>query len=165
MLLASFQRMESKIQLLGHPVHQMSVGLPIGAAFAVTSDGLETLSGRRELGVAARLALNFGLLAAMVAAPFGVVDWLAIESGTRAKRIGLWHAVGNAGALGVFLAARLLRGSSDPRCGGSSKVMAVGGPGLLGVTAWLGGELVSRHGVGMHDVMGLNAPSSLTGRK
>jgi hypothetical protein len=32
---------------------------------------------------------------------------------------------------------------------------------LGGVTAWLGGELINRHGVGVSDAMGLQQPSSL----
>jgi uncharacterized membrane protein len=163
MNLAERQPMESKVQFLGHPVHQLAVAAPIGAlAFAVTSDTLESLSGRRKFGDAARLALNFGLITAAVAAPFGLVDWLAIESGTRAKRVGLWHALGNVGALGLFLGARVLRSSSNPRCVTSSKVLAAAGLGAVGVTAWLGGELVTRHGIGVHDVHGVNAPSSLS---
>lgn len=151
--------MESKVQVLGHPVHQVAVALPIGAlTFAVTSDALERVSGRDEFAIAAKLALDFGLISAVVAAPFGAVDWFAIEPGTRAKRVGLWHAVGNLGVLAIFLAARLLR--RDGKSNGSGKLLAVAGLGLVAVTSWLGGELVNRHGVGVHDVMGLNAPSS-----
>lgn len=152
--------MESKVQVLGHPVHQVAVALPIGAlTFAVTSDALEHISGREEFAVAAKLALDFGLISAVVAAPFGAVDWFAIEPGTRAKRVGLWHAAGNVGVLAIFLASRLLRRSATSSVPG--KLIAIAGLGLVAVTSWLGGELVNRHGVGVHDVMGLNAPSSL----
>jgi uncharacterized membrane protein len=152
--------MESRIQFLGHPVHQLSVGLPIGAlAFAVVSDVLAQVSGKEEYARATRLALDFGLAGALVAAPFGAVDFLAIPCGTRAKRVGFWHAVGNVGALGLFLGARLLHGRSKPRA--AATAFALTGFAAIGVTAWLGGELVNRHGIGVKDVMGLNAPSSL----
>lgn len=155
--------MESKIKLLGHPVHQTMVALPIGAlALTVASDGLEWVSGDHRYGIAARVALDFGLLTAAAVAPFGLVDWVAIQPGTRAKRVGLWHAVGNIGALGLFLAARCLRNSSDAGHVTASKALAAGGLGVWGVTAWLGGELVNRHGIGIHGVVGPDAPSSLS---
>jgi hypothetical protein len=31
--------------------------------------------------------------------------------------------------------------------------------------AWLGGELINRHGIGFHDLMGEDAPSSLSRRR
>jgi hypothetical protein len=34
------------------------------------------------------------ILAGLVAAPFGFVDWLATPNGTRAKRIGALHGIG-----------------------------------------------------------------------
>jgi uncharacterized membrane protein len=44
----------------------------------------------------------------------------------------------------------------------AGKLLAVAGLGLVTITGWLGGELINRHGIGVHDVMGLNAPSSWT---
>jgi uncharacterized membrane protein len=158
--------MESQIKLFGHPVHQTMVALPIGAlAVAVASDGLEWASGDRKYRAAARIALDLGLLTAAVAAPFGWVDWRAIQPGTRAKRVGLWHALGNVGVLGLFFAARMLRNSADASHLTCSKAVAAGGLGALGVTAWLGGELVNRHGIGIHGVVGPDAPSSLAQRE
>lgn len=153
--------MESRAQFLGHPVHQILVELPVGAfVFAVTCDALHSVTRQRRFVPAARLALDFGLLTATVAAPFGLVDWLAIPAGTRAKRVGLAHALGNLVALGIFASARALRGNR--RSASSSKWLAATGLGVAGVTAWLGGELINRHGVGVHDLVGVDAPSSLS---
>jgi uncharacterized membrane protein len=41
-------------------------------------------------------------------------------------------------------------------------VLALCGASLALVTGWLGGELVDRLGVGVHETHDLNAPSSLT---
>lgn len=153
--------MESRAQFLGHPVHQILVELPIGAfVFAVTCDTLGTVTRKRAFVPAARLALDFGLVTAAVAAPFGLVDWLAIRSGTRAKRVGLVHALGNLVVLGLFASARALRGHGRPV--GPAKWLAATGLSVAGVTAWLGGELINRHGIGVHDVIGEDAPSSLS---
>ncbi|MDQ2643526.1 MAG: DUF2231 domain-containing protein [Myxococcota bacterium] len=155
--------MESRAQFLGHPVHQILVELPVGAfVFAVTCDTLHTVTRQRAFVPAARLALDFGLITATAAAPFGLVDWLAIRPGTRAKRVGLVHALGNLVMLGLFTSARALRGNR--RAAGSAKWLAATGLGVAGVTAWLGGELINRHGVGVHDLVGEDAPSSLSRR-
>lgn len=152
--------MESRAKLLGHPVHQMLVTFPIGAfALAVTSDVLHGWTGKRKYAGVANVALDFGLASAVIAAPFGTVDWFAIEKGTRAKRVGLWHAVGNVAMLGLFTASRWLR--SRDTANPTAKYLAGAAFAVGGVTAWLGGELVDRHGVGVSEGAGLNASSSL----
>jgi hypothetical protein len=47
----------------------------------------------------------WGLLAAF----FGLLDWLGIPNGTRAKSIGLWHGVGNVAVVLLFGASWFLR--------------------------------------------------------
>jgi uncharacterized membrane protein len=42
-------------------------------------------------------------------------------------------------------------------------VLSFVGFALAGLTGWLGGELVDRHGVGVDDGANLDAPSSLSG--
>lgn len=128
--------------------------------FAVTCDALGSYTGKRSFVPAARLALDFGLVTAAVAAPFGLIDWLAIRPGTRAKRVGLAHALGNVVALGCFATARALRGNRRPV--GPARWLALAGFGVSGVTAWLGGELINRHGIGVHDLIGEDVPSSLS---
>jgi uncharacterized membrane protein len=140
----------------------MLITFPIGGfGFSVVADALHTFSGRREHADAARHALDFGLASAALAVPFGLVDWLAIDKGTRAKRVGLWHALGNVAMLGLFATSRLLRSRGTAPM--SAKLLAGGGLTLSGVTAWLGGELVVRHGIGVHDRIGQDEPSSLGG--
>ena len=36
-----------------------------------------------------------GIIGGLLAAIFGLADWVAIPAGTRAQRIGLWHGAGN----------------------------------------------------------------------
>jgi uncharacterized membrane protein len=151
--------MESRAKFAGHPIHQMLVAFPIGAfGMAVSSDVLR--GGRRSsmYEYTAARAIDFGLVSAALAAPFGLVDWLSIPAGTRAKRVGLWHALGNVALLGLFGGSRWLRARRDRR----APWLASAGMLLGGVTAWLGGELINRHGVGIADSMGLQAPSSLS---
>lgn len=151
--------MESKAKFAGHPIHQMMVTFPIGAfGLAVTSDVLRGGRHSRTHEATATTAINFGLISAALAVPFGLVDWLAIPRGTRAKRVGLWHALGNATLLGLFVGSRLLRARGDLR-----RAQWLSGAGMMlgGLTAWLGGELVNRHGIGVHDQLGFDAPKAL----
>jgi len=152
--------MESRTKVLGHPIHQILVTFPIGAfGLSVTSDALHTCLAKDEFEQTATRALDFALITAAAAIPFGVVDWLAIPRGTRARRVGRWHAIGNAALVGLLATSRILR----TREGRLSAAKWVSGASfmLAGVTAWLGGELVGRHGIGVSDRHGLDAPSSL----
>jgi uncharacterized membrane protein len=151
--------MESHAKFAGHPIHQMLVAFPIGAfGMAVSSDVLRAGRRQPQYEYTAARAIDFGLISAAIAAPFGLVDWFAIPPGTRAKRVGLWHALGNAALLGLFASSRWLRGRRDLK-----RAEWVAGAGMLlgGMTAWLGGELINRHGVGVSEALGLDASSSL----
>lgn len=115
----------------------------------------------------ARLALYLigaGVVGGVVAAVFGLIDWLGIPGRTRAKAIGAWHGGGNLVLLLLFAASWLLRvtASSGPAAGPT--VLALVGVGVALVTGWLGGELVVRLGVGIDPGAHLDAPSSLSSR-
>lgn len=153
--------MESRAKVLGHPAHQMLVVFPLGTlGVAPIFDGLAWLSRDPSWSDAARKMIGAGLIAGAVAAPFGLVDWLAVPEGTRARAIGRWHGLGNLAVMGLYGTSLLLR-----RRGRRPGLLAVGastlGFCLAGVTAWLGGELVDRLGVGVEPDAGLDAPSSL----
>jgi uncharacterized membrane protein len=102
-----------------------------------------------------------GIVGGLVAAVFGLVDWLAIPSGTRAKRIGALHGLGNVVVVGLFGVSWLLRYDNPIYLGAAPLVLSALGVGLALVTGWLGGELVDRLSVGVYDDANLNAPSSL----
>jgi len=88
--------MESKVKALGHPVHPMLIVFPLGLlATAVIFDILELITGNGDFSIAAAYAIAAGVIGGLVAAVFGLLDWLAIPTGTRARRLGLWHGGGN----------------------------------------------------------------------
>lgn len=150
-------RMDSHAKFLGHPIHQMLVPLPIGAfAFSVVMDVVHSRTGRREHARAAVGALDFGLLSATLAVPFGLVDWLAIATPSRAKRVGKLHAWGNVAMLGIFATSRIWRTRGEPTH--YAKWLSGSAFLLSGVTAWLGGELVDRHGIGVREPPARNSP-------
>jgi uncharacterized membrane protein len=103
-----------------------------------------------------------GVIGGLLTAVPGLIDWLAIPRGTRARSIGLWHLVGNVVAVVLFVVSWLIRTGAPGAI--AAIVLSVLGVVLLGVGGWLGGELVERLGVGVDEGAHLNSPSALSGR-
>src|SRR6266540_1961731 len=90
--------MESRLKLLGHPIHPMLVMFPLGLfVTAVIFDFADLVGGPAVLGEVGYWNIVAGLIGGVLAALVGLVDYLAIPAGTRAKRVGLAHAAINAG--------------------------------------------------------------------
>ncbi len=103
-----------------------------------------------------------GIIGGAIAAPFGWIDWFAIPTGTRAKSVGLTHGIGNVVVLILFIASWWLRHNAPDRPETLASILSFAGAGLALLTAWMGGELVERLGVGVDDGAHLDAPSSLS---
>ncbi len=155
--------MESRAKLMGHPVHPMLIVFPLGLlATAAVFDILYLITDRSGFPIAAGYAIAAGVLGGLLAAVFGLVDWLAIPAGTRARRIGALHGIGNVAVVALFAVSWLLRAQADNwHPSALALVFSFTGVALAGVTGWLGGELVDRLGVGVDKDADLNAPSSL----
>lgn len=154
--------MESKARLLGHPIHQMLVVFPLGLlGTSVAFDILYRVLGNDVMAVVAHYLIAAGLIAGVIAAPFGTIDWAAIPQGTRAKSIGAMHAIGNVVVLALFASSWWVRRDAPQAPEILAHVLSFGGAFLSLATAWLGGELVDRLGVGVADDAHLDAPSSL----
>ncbi|MFI6267868.1 DUF2231 domain-containing protein [Micromonospora zamorensis] len=155
--------MESRLKVLGHPVHPMLVMFPVALlATAVLFDVVDTVGGPDLLGEVAYWNITVGLIGGLLAAVAGSFDLLAIPTGTRAKRVGLLHAGANLAVILLFAAIWVVRLNADSRAaGGALLVVEVVALAILGISAWLGGELVDRLGVGVDRDAGLDAPSSL----
>jgi uncharacterized membrane protein len=157
--------MESKAKVAGHPLHQMLIAFPVGLlGTAAIFDGIQAATGDERWAEASDYMIGAGVVSGVAAAVPGLIDFLAIPDGTRAKKIGLVHAVGNAAVLGMFAASWAMRREYPGNPSGAAKALSFGGMALSVVTGWLGGELVDRLGVGVYDGANLNAPSSLSGR-
>jgi uncharacterized membrane protein len=155
--------MESKVKFAGHPVHPMLIVFPLGLlATAVVFDIIYLVSNNSQWTLVAYYMIGAGIIGGLAAAVFGWLDWIAIPRGTRARRLGLWHGSGNVVVVGLFILSWLLR-RNHPEVPPTGAIVA----GLVGVvialvTAWLGGELVDRLGVGVDDGAHLDSPSSLS---
>src|SRR5947199_7316394 len=110
--------MNSKVTILGHPVHPMLVAYPI--AFYTAAFGgylIFHFNGDRfwfDDGIAATIA---GVIAAAIAAIPGVIDWLVgIPRNSPAKRHGLIHMILNTAAVPFMIVNSAIHTShwSDP---------------------------------------------------
>ncbi len=155
--------MESRAKFLGHAIHPILVTFPLGLlATGVIFDAIYLIWGNETFATVAYWMIASGIIGGLIAAPFGTIDWLAIPSGTRAKRIGLMHGGANILALLIFIASWWLRSDAPQRPETLASVLSFAGAGLAALGGWLGGELVERLGVGVDDGANLNAPNSLT---
>ena len=164
--------MESRAKALGHPIHQMLIPFPFGLlSTAVIFDIVYLLvsdaTTKNTLSVVSFWMIAAGIVGGLLAAPFGLIDYLAIPQGTRAKSVGLLHGVGNLFVLILFAVSLWLRYSApaivlthEPTM--VALVLSFAAFVLAGATGWLGGELVDRLGVGVDDGANLDAPNSLT---
>jgi uncharacterized membrane protein len=104
-----------------------------------------------------------GIIGGLLAAVFGLVDWIAIPRNTRAKTVGLLHGGTNVIVVLLFIASWWMRsGTEMPDT--PALVLSFVAVVLALVGGWLGGELVDRLGVGVDNGAHLNAPNSLSGR-
>ena len=155
--------MESRVRALGHPVHPMLIVFPLGLLVtAVVFDLLHLVSDNEVFGQVGYWNIAAGIIGALLAAATGVADWTKIPADTRAKRVGLMHGAANTVVLLLFVLVWILRSDNPAHTvsGGlfAVEVVAIA---ISGVAAWLGGELVDRLGIGVHDDAHPDAPSSL----
>lgn len=154
--------MEAKAKLLGHPIHQMLIVFPLGLlATSFFFDIAWLVSKRNELAVVAHWMIFAGVISALIAAVFGLIDFLGIPSGTRAKKVGALHGIGNVVVVALFATSWFVRRDNPGVPATSGIFLSALGVGLALFTGWLGGELVDRHAIGVHDDADLNARNSL----
>jgi uncharacterized membrane protein len=156
--------MESHAKAAGHAIHPMLVVFPLGLlTTAVVFDVLYLVTDRAGFAVAAGYAIAAGVVGGVLAALFGMIDYAAIPPGTRAKRVGRVHGIGNMIVLALFAVSFVLRvGANGWHPTGWALLFSFVGVVLAGVTSWLGGELVGRLGIGVDRDADVNAPSSLS---
>jgi uncharacterized membrane protein len=155
--------MESRAKFFGHAIHKQLIVFPLGLlATAVIFDVISRLTANSKWTEVAFYMIGAGILSGLLAAVFGLVDWLGIPSGTRAKRVGAVHGLGNVLVVLFFLASFFLRWPDPLNAPDLAYACAYAGFFLALITGWLGGELVDRLGIGVDDGAHPDAPSSLT---
>jgi nitrite reductase/ring-hydroxylating ferredoxin subunit/uncharacterized membrane protein len=130
---------------LGHPFHPVMTDIPIGAwTAAVTLDTLESSTRDRRFAKGADAAVAVGVAGAVGAAVSGLTDWQHLRGESR--RTGILHALLNTIGLGLFLGSLGARASRNRSLG---RGLALTGYGIMGISAFLGGDLVYRQRIGV----------------
>lgn len=154
--------MEAKAKLFGHAIHPILIVFPLGLlSTSIVFDILYLATDRSTWSTVSYWMIAAGLIGGAVAALFGLIDFLSIPSGTRAKSVGLTHGLVNLGAIAVFGVSFFVR-MKTAEAGWFALILSLAGFLLAMLGGWLGGELVERLGVGVHDNANLDAPSSLS---
>ncbi len=146
--------MKSRLQIAGHPIHAMVVGLPIGlyTAALLCDFGYLVVSDPFWFRMAF-WAILFGLFFHLMAAVTGMPDYLAVvKTKTDARRVAHSHLVFGVSLLIIQilnLAGR--NGGSLPVDGSIAMPLVVNliAVSVLGLQGWFGVELVYRHKVGI----------------
>jgi uncharacterized membrane protein len=137
----------------GHPFHPILVTIPIGAwvcslvfdiATRVNGDGSASLTD------ASYWLIGIGILGALLAAVFGLMDLVRIPRRTRALRYGLAHMTLNLTVVGLYVGNFIWRHDSyyeDSKVATGQLVLSAVAIGLLLISGWIGGMLAYRFGV------------------
>ena len=148
--------MKSRLQIAGHPVHVMTVGLPIGLYTAAFLADVAYIFTKDPFWF--RMAfwcIAFGMLGNLVAIITGLPDFLALKKEVPpAWNAATTHLVVGLGLLVLFGIDFALHNWGEPLPGGDSilpLLLSLGGASLLGLQGWYGGELVFRHKVGVEE--------------
>jgi uncharacterized membrane protein len=137
----------------GHPFHPILVTIPIGAWVSSLVFDIATQvnsGGSKSLVEASYWLIGIGVLGALLAALFGLMDLIRIPRGTRALRFGLAHMVLNLTVVGLFVGNFFWRHGSyyeSTKVSGGQLVLSAIAIGLLLISGWIGGMLAYRFGV------------------
>ena len=139
----------------GHPFHPILVTVPIGAWIASLVFDIASRISDDDAEMFAEGAywlIAIGILGALAAAIFGLMDLLTIPRGTAAFTTGLTHMGLNLAVVVIFVVNFFIRKSdgyeSVKPLHLTLTIIAIL---LLGASGWLGGKLAYRYGVRVAD--------------
>jgi uncharacterized membrane protein len=145
--------MKASANIGGHPIHPALVPIPIGLwVFALVADVMFIWRGNPAWEYVAFYCIAGGILGAAIAALFGLIDLFGVKN-SGAFRVGLLHAGLNVTTLLIFILNFYFRTSGGKQVvglnSGVTLLLSVIGVLILGMSGWLGGELVFRYGLGV----------------
>ncbi|HXH51909.1 MAG TPA: DUF2231 domain-containing protein [Sphingomicrobium sp.] len=136
----------------GHPIHPMLIPFPIALLVgAFGSDLLYLAYGDPGFADASKWLLGFGIATALLAAVFGLIDFMGDD---RIRRLNhaLQHMIANVAAVVVAIVNLAVRLGSSPEIVESLGVFLSGATVLILIfSGWRGGDLVYHHRVGVHE--------------
>lgn len=139
----------------GHPFHPILVTVPIGAWVAsIVFDLLSLIADDPAAFTQGSLWLiGLGIVGALVAAIWGILDLLTIPTGTAARATGIRHMTLNLVVVALYAINFLLRrgDARDAAVETLPLVLSLFALALLGASGWLGGKLAYRYGIRVAD--------------
>ena len=139
--------MSTRVSIAGHPIHAMLVTIPIGLwVFSLVSDLVFVSNGDPRWEVTAYFTLGGGIVAALLAAVPGLLDFLGLHE-ARERRVGTIHLVLNLSIVAVQAVNFWLRTQAGPGGENLPILISIVAVAALVVSGWLGGQLVHVLGV------------------
>ncbi len=159
--------MRSRAAIGNHPIHPALVTLPIGAFFLLLVGDITFASTHAAFWYQfSYVCLGIGILAALLAALFGFIDYFGVKMSGRGRNIASVHMVLNLVAVIVYIVNFFLRRGDAamgtarwPLCFILEVLCFV----TLGISGWLGGNLAYEHKTGV--VENLDAEATEIGRR
>jgi uncharacterized membrane protein len=146
--------MSSRASIAQHPLHPMLVPFPIALwIFSLVGDLIYALGwGGPVWNDIAFYSMLGGVIGALAAAVPGLIDYLTISDRT-VKKVAMTHMILNLILVAMFAVNLWLR-MTLPADAAFPVILSAIGIALLGVSGWLGGELVYVHRVGVAEPPG-----------
>ena len=140
--------MKTPASIKGHPIHPMLVTIPIGCwILSFVSDLVFLSTGNANpWNTVAYYAMLFGILGALAAAIFGLVDLLSLPSGYT-KSVGIKHMSINLLVVGIYVVNAWMRSGSPTLTSKLPILLSLVTILMLLVSGWLGGKMVYEAGV------------------
>jgi uncharacterized membrane protein len=137
----------------GHPLHPLLVTIPIGTwvASLILDIASKASDDPNPYVLASRWLIGIGIIGAVLAAIFGLMDLATIPRDTPAKRIAFTHMTINLFVTAAFIVSWFIRGDGGIDADGSTStellILSVVALLVLSVSGWLGGMMTYRYGV------------------
>jgi uncharacterized membrane protein len=149
--------MHTPATIARHPIHVMLIGIPIGLwLFSFVCDVVVVVTDIDEVAnlwfTIGFYTMAAGLAGALLAAIPGFIDFLSIKN-REIRRIGATHMTLNLIVVAAYVVNLWLR-TDEPPLFLAGMALSLFALCMLTVSAWLGGEMVHVHGVGVEGVPG-----------
>jgi uncharacterized membrane protein len=138
--------MASPASIAKHPIHPMLVAFPIGLlVFSLICDLIQLIGwGGAVWADVAFYTMAGGIIGALLAAVPGLIDLLSLTG--RPRTLGIWHARINLLVVVIFVIDFWMR-TTGMAMSNTPVLLSVIGVALLGISGWLGSQMVYVHGV------------------
>ncbi len=143
--------MKNKARIAGHPIHPMLVSIPIGLwVFSFIADLLYFSLNSPLWAVIASYSMAAGCVGALLAALPGFVDYFSLKD-PPTKKVATWHMAINLILVVLYAFNFYLRYEYQYDIRGIPFALSFLGIVLLGLSGWLGGELIYVHKVAIDE--------------